>query len=93
MKQYPSLKDKTLFSVVEMLQYISREREIDVRDWNNLNSTFILGRKVARIAPTGSADILPTDRVGDILFADDYVYYVYNNAGTAEWRRIAAEIW
>lgn len=92
MKPYPSVFKKTVEGLVDAVQFIVRERDKDVRDWNNLQFTFISGRKVARI-PTGSADVIDGDRVGDVSFQDDYVYYLYNNAGTAEWRRIAAGAW
>ena len=93
MRPYPSVNRKDLENVIDAVQFIVRQRELDIRDWNNLQNIFVNGRKVARIAPTGSADVLPTDKVGDIIFDEDYVYYLYHNAGTAEWRRIIASAW
>lgn len=92
MKPYPSLSKKDLAGVVDVVQFIARQREIDIRDWNNLQNIYVLGRKIDRI-PSSSMDVEITDRIGDISFQDDYVYYLFNNAGTTEWRRVAAATW
>jgi hypothetical protein len=92
MKQYPSLPKETLEDVCKVIQYIARERDTDIRDWNNLQNTFVSGRKSGKI-PTGSADVDPSDRVGDVNYDSSYFYIVINNGGTAAWRRIALGAW
>jgi len=92
MKPYPSLKDKSADGMAEMLQFISRQREIDTRDWNNLQNIYVLGRKVGKI-PASSADVDATDRVGDVNYTTTYLYILVDNAGTAVWRRVALGSW
>ena len=92
MKPYPSLRDKTLDGAHEMLQYISRERDNDITEFNNLTNIFMRGRKVGKI-PTSSTDIVPSDRVGDFSYDPDYLYIVINDSGTAEWRRATLGTW
>jgi hypothetical protein len=92
MKPYPSTVSESLSSVTDVVQFIVRERDVDIRDWNNLNNIYISGRKVGKI-PTSSVDIVPEDRVGDVSYDVSYFYIVVNNGGTAEWRRIALGVW
>jgi len=92
MKSYPSVNTNTLQAVIDVVQFIVRERDKDVRDWNNLQNIFVNGRKVAKI-PTGSADVVDGDRPGDFNVTTTYAYYLVDNAGTAVWRRVAVGAW
>lgn len=92
MKPYPSIVTENLQGVYDTVQFIVRERDNDVRDWNNLPNVFGRGRKVGKI-PTGSADVDPTDRIGDFSFDDAYFYLVVDDTGSAAWRRIALASW
>jgi len=71
-----------------LLRYIAKERKNDVKDFNNLTNTFLSGRKSSKV-PTGAADVTDTDRVGDISYDVSFLYILIDNAGTAEWRRVA----
>lgn len=92
MKTYPSLKDKTANSIAAVIDFITRQRTFDVTEWNTLPSKYVLGRKVNKI-PTGSADVDPSDRLGDVNYTATYFYVLIDNAGTAEWRRAALSSW
>lgn len=87
MKLYPSLKDFKN-SVTEVIDFITRERVNDKRDWENLPSRFLLARKVSRI-PSSSADVITGDRPDDMNWDTSYLYILIDNAGTATWRRVA----
>jgi len=88
MKTYPSLTTKDTEDLAKALQQIIRIRKEDVQDYDNLNNVFISGRSVGRVVPTTSADVLDTDRLGDILFTATYIYNLIDNSGTLEWRRV-----
>lgn len=92
MSPWPNLKFRTLEGCIEMLQFISRQRDSDITDWNNLQNIFVNGRKVAKI-PTGSADVSATDKIGDFNVTSTYAYYLIDNGGTAAWRRVAVGAW
>lgn len=88
MRTYPSLRANTIRDIADVIQFITRERDKDVRDWNNLTQTYIAGRKVEKI-PTSSADVAAGDRINDFNWDASYLYLLINNAGTGEWRRVA----
>lgn len=92
MRTYPTLVDKSLNGVVAVLQFITRQRMEDVNEYNNLNQRFILGRKVGKV-PSASADVSDGDKVGDFNVTASYAYFLIDNAGTAEWRRVAVGSW
>lgn len=92
MNDYPQITPNTLGDQAELLRIITRERPIDVSDFNNLQNRFMSGRKVGRI-PSGSLDVDASDRVGDFNYTDQYFYLLVDNSGTAEWRRIALASW
>ena len=70
---------------------IARLRQEDLGDFTNLPNVFIRGRKVDKI-PTGSLDTTG-DRVGDFNYDTSYIYICVDNAGVAEWRRVAIGSW
>ena len=88
MKNYPSLAGSALEDVLTVLNFITRERDTDIREYNNLQNRFIAGRKVGKI-PSSSLDVDPADRVGDVSYDTAYYYILVDNGGSAEWRRIA----
>lgn len=92
MKNYPNLTPASLDDVLNLLRYITKERPIDIKDFDNLQNVFMAGRKVGKM-PTGSADVTPDDRVGDFNYDASYLYLLVNNAGTATWRRVALSSW
>lgn len=92
MNSYPLLTPDNQEDAIELLRVISRERPNDIKDFDNLTNTFMSGRKSGKV-PTGSADISVTDRVGDFNYTPSFFYIVVNNAGTAQWRRIALGSW
>lgn len=92
MKTYPKLLKSDIDSVVSVLQFIIRERQNDVTENTNLPQIFIGGRKVGKI-PTGSVDVVASDKVGDFNYDLDFLYILVNNAGTAEWRRGMLAAW
>lgn len=92
MNEYPSFQSGNAKDIENLLFHILRERKTDVKDFNNLQSSFISGRKVAKI-PTGSSDVTVTDRVGDFNVTATYAYFLINNAGTPQWRRVSLSSW
>lgn len=92
MKQFPNMVVRTEADLYTLARYILKERENDINDFNNLQNIFMAGRKVGKI-PTGSADIAPTDRIGDFNFSDTYLYLVVESGGNAVWRRSALSAW
>lgn len=78
MKNYPPIEDvKTLDDVINLLRFITKERPLDVKDYDNLQNRFISGRSVGTI-PTGAATT-SDDRVGDFSYDENYFYLVVNN--------------
>lgn len=73
-----------------------RIRRIEQRVNNtkdDLTSFFVLGRlRVDRVAPTNSADVQNQDILYDVVLKNDYIYYLINNAGSLEWRRVGLNI-
>lgn len=93
MKSYPSIVRRTLDGISDVVEFIVRERDKDVRDWNNLQNIFVNGRKVNKV-PSSSVDIDPnSDRIGDINYDASYFYYITLSGGNAVWRRIASSTW
>lgn len=86
MKTYPKFTEKNSKDIIEILEFIIKERKNDVNDFTNLKNVFISGRKVAKI-PTGSLDVTDTDRVGDFNYDLSSLYILVDNGGSAEWRQ------
>lgn len=84
---YSVAVESTLESLVNFCKDITRLREEDVAEFNNLSNIFISGRKVGKI-PSGSSDTTG-DRVGDFNYDASYIYLCVDNGGTAAWRRVA----
>lgn len=90
-KLYPNIKIENLENVLELLEYIVRERRNDVNDFKGLGSKFMSGRKVGKI-PSSSADVAADDRIGDFNYDANYFYICVDNSG-AVWRRITLGSW
>lgn len=82
---YPSNLKKTLDSIYSCLQQIVRLRSQDSQAFNNLSSTFIMGRKVAKV-PANSTDVAG-NVPGDFAVTASFVYFCIDTGGTAEWVR------
>lgn len=63
------------------------QKVFNIKD--DLSKFFVLGRlRTDRSAPTNSADVNDLDLLYDTIFDDPYVYYLVNNSGALEWRRV-----
>lgn len=92
MKSYSTLIENNLESHTRALQQITRLRNEDIGDWNNLANTYVSGRKVGRV-PSSSVDVIDGDRVGDINYDLNYLYLLSTDGVTPAWRRIALAAW
>lgn len=92
MKLYPILKDETVKGIFDWLKYVVRARSEDVQEFNNLQNIFVAGRKIGKI-PSASIDVSTEDKIGDFNVDATYAYYLINNSGTAEWRRVSVGSW
>lgn len=93
MQPYPQNIQPNIPSILDALQDISRKRQEDITDRNTFNSIFVLGRKVGKV-PSGSADVVSSDRIGDQNATKDYLYMlVPDGLGGAVWRRFTAGAW
>jgi hypothetical protein len=92
MEHYPSISIRaTEEDLVKWASLVTRFRQYDVADFNNLSNVFMSGRKVGKI-PTSSTDITDGDRVGDFNYNASYLYLCVDNTGAA-WRRISLGVW
>lgn len=86
-KRYPNSVKPNVESIKDFCDDIARTRDEDITEFDNLQKTFIKGRKTGKI-PATSTDTVG-DRVGDFNYDASYIYICVNNAGTAQWRRVA----
>ena len=87
-RDYPYWPALTLGHVIDILRDICNARKDDISQIANIGNIFISGRKVGRI-PTSSSDVIDGDKVGDFNVTDSFAYYLIDNGGTGEWRRVA----
>lgn len=87
LQSYPISIDDTVTSCAEALRKIGQIRQADQIEWNQLSNRFLSGRSVAKV-PSSSTDITG-NVVGDFNVTPTYAYFCVDNAGTAEWVRIA----
>lgn len=92
LKEYPYWEAETLEEIKSLLRDIARIRKDDITQFQNLQSTFIAGRKVGRV-PSSSADVIDGDKIGDFNVTTTYAYFLVDNAGTGVWRRVAVSSW
>lgn len=68
----------------------------DLPDFTNLPNVFVRGRLVERTVPTSHSDVVATDNIGDWFYGfdgtDHRVFILVNDAGTAKWARINANV-
>ena len=88
---FPNFSNTSYFSTIEeWTNRLVEIREEDITEFTNLDQKFILGRKVERF-PTSSADVIPTDNIGDFNYDDQYMYLLVDFGGPT-WRRAALAI-
>lgn len=92
LKTYPTLQVETVEDIAEVMREIVRIRDSDRDAFDNLKGRFIAGRKVSRV-PSGSADVLDTDRLGDFTADADYIYIIVDDGGALSWRRATLGSW
>lgn len=92
LRDYPYWSAETPEDVKTQLRLITNLRKDDITQISNLTNIFIGGRKVGKI-PSASNDVTAIDRIGDFNVTATYAYYLINNSGTAEWRRVAVGAW
>ena len=85
MKNYPSLNSIFLNDIKEWIDSVTRERRFDVEEFDDIENT---SPRIFDV-PSSSSDLNGTEKVGDLAFDDSYLYYVCDNSGTLEWRRIS----
>lgn len=90
MKTYMNVRGPD--DLVNFAKDVARKRLEDISNFDNIPNLFISGRKVAKV-PTGSADIVASDRIGDFNYDANYLYICVNVSGTAAWRRVAIGSW
>lgn len=84
-------EDADIGDIIFFCQNVTRTREDDIDNFNNLKNIFMGGRKVGKF-PTGSSDIEATDRIGDFNYDADYLYICVDDSGAA-WRRVILGSW
>ena len=91
-KDYPYWPPTTLEHALGQIEQITRTRKDDIAQISNLKNIFVSGRKVGRV-PSASNDVIAGDKVGDFNVTATYAYYLIDNAGAGEWRRVAVASW
>lgn len=92
MEKYPAIPlNADAETIAKWAALVTRYRQYDVADFDNLPSIFMSGRKVGKI-PTSSTDVVDSDRIGDFNYTSSYLYLCVDNAGAA-WRRISLGVW
>lgn len=71
--------------VINWIIEVTRERNIDLDDFNNQERD---NPKIFPV-PASSSDLSGAEKAGDISFDTGFFYIVVDNAGTLEWRRVA----
>lgn len=88
LQHYPYWPAQTVDDIKDQLRTITNIRKDDITQIQNIQQTFVSGRKVGKI-PANSADIVATDKVGDFNVTTGFAYYLVDNSGTPEWVRVA----
>lgn len=91
-KDYPYYPVSNVEEIIEQLRQITNIRKDDISTIQNLPNVFLLGRKVGKI-PSASNDVTNGDKLGDLSYSADFLYILVDNAGTAQWRRVALSSW
>lgn len=92
LKDYPYFPTENLEDLKEQVRQITNIRKDDISIISQITSSFVSGRKVGKI-PTSSADVVPSDKVGDINYTASFLYILIDNSGTPAWRRVALSAW
>lgn len=72
--------------IKDWIREATRERELDLADYNNQVSTNVV---YYDYTPSSSSDLIGTEKAGDIAASTSYLYVVVDNAGTLRWQRVA----
>jgi hypothetical protein len=92
MKPFSSLNNITLNEIGIWIRGIIKQRQEDVREFNNLSGQFFKGRhRTDRVAPTAHNDVQSPDLLGDWVLTSAYLYVVVNDSGTLKWGRTALD--
>lgn len=73
-------------TIKDWMLKVTREREIDLQDYDNQVATNVV---YFDVAPTSSSDLRGTEKAGDIAADTNFLYVVVDNAGTLQWQRVA----
>lgn len=76
----------TLEEVFDWVRQATRERDIDLEDYNNQIATNVT---FYSYTPADSADLIGTEKAGDIAADTSFIYIVVDNSGTLQWQRVA----
>lgn len=90
--KYPYWPARTLSDVIEQLRLICNNRKDDIVQIQNIQSSFISGRKVGRI-PSSSIDVIAGDVIGDLNYDPSFIYILLDASGTPAWRRATLASW
>lgn len=86
-KKYITLANNSKISdILTWITQVTREREFDLSDYNEQITT---NAKIYDYTPTGSSDLIGTEKAGDIAADTNYLYVVVDNSGTLQWQRVA----
>ena len=89
MKTYENINSEE--DLVDFAKDITRKRNEDINEFNNLQNIFMRGRKVSKV-PTAFDDTATTDREGDFNYDASYIYLAVNDSGTIKWSRVAISV-
>ena len=92
MNEYPVFIKDDISNHSYVLRQIVSKRRDDVIEFNNLNKSLMIGRKVNKV-PSSSSDVDSKDRAGDFNYSSSYLYLCVDTGGGVEWRRIALGTW
>ena len=86
-KEYIILNnDAKLEDVLDWIRQVTRERSVDVSDYEQQVSTNVT---YYDRTPASSSDLIGTEKAGDIAVDTSYIYIVVDNSGTLQWQRVA----
>ena len=87
-KDFPYYPVNNIEDVKRTITQITNTRKDDIDQIGNLTNIFIQGRSVGRV-PSSSTDVIAGDKIGDFSVTTTFAYFLVNNAGSGEWRRVA----
>lgn len=86
-KSWPVLKGDTPSEIYNWVQEVTRSREEDIGDFDQLPELYMRGRKVGKI-PTNADDVTDEDQPADFNYDANYYYLLVETApNTVKWAR------